>query len=197
VLMITGQSAATASCLAIDAGCALQALDYPKLRAKLLAEGQILTPPPGQPKADPAPRLRLEGIVVDDEAAQFAGTWVRSALLPPLVGDAYRHDGNSDQGHKSARFTPDLPVAGRYEVRLIYVANANRATNVPVTVVSADGEKTFTVNEQESALVDGAPRSLGIFRFDAGKKGAVVISNANANGYVTIDAVQFWPVKGE
>jgi hypothetical protein len=197
VLMITGQSAATAACMAIDAGCSMQKLDYHKLRTQLLAEGQILTPPPVQPKVESTPRLKLTGIVVDDDAAQFTGAWVRSALLPPLVGDAYHHDGNSDQGHKSARFTPDLPAAGRYEVRLIYVANGNRATNVPVTVVSADGEKTVSVNEQESALAGGVPRTLGVFRFDAGKKGAVIISNANADGYVTIDAVQFVPVGGQ
>jgi hypothetical protein len=196
VLMITGQSAATAACLAIDAGSSMQKVDYQKLRARLLADGQILTPPPWPPTPVSAPRLKLTGIVVDDEAAEYTGAWVKSALLPPLVGEAYHHDGNSDQGHKSARFTPDLPRPGRYAVRLIYVTNANRATNVPVTVASADGERTLTVNERESPLIDGAPRTLGVFRFDAGKKGSVTISNANADGYVTIDAVEFLPVEG-
>jgi hypothetical protein len=197
VLMITGQSAATAACVAIDAGCSLQKVDYPQLRAQLLAEGQILTPPPTSAKQESTSRLKLSGIVIDDDAAQFTGSWVRSSLLPPLVGDAYHHDGNTDQGHKAACFTPNLPKAGRYEVRLIYVASGNRATNVPVTVVSADGEKTVTVNEREDALVNGVPRTLGVFRFDAGKQGAVIISNTNADGYVTIDAVQFVPVEGQ
>jgi hypothetical protein len=45
VLMITGQSAATAACLSIDAGCPVQQLDYQTLRARLLADKQILQPP--------------------------------------------------------------------------------------------------------------------------------------------------------
>jgi hypothetical protein len=42
VFMILGQSAATAACLSIDAGCAVQDLDYAKLRARLLEDKQIL-----------------------------------------------------------------------------------------------------------------------------------------------------------
>ena len=52
VLMITGQSAATAAALAIDEGVSLQKLPYPKLRDRLLADGQILVPPPPKPKAE-------------------------------------------------------------------------------------------------------------------------------------------------
>ena len=42
VFMMLGQSAATAACLAIDAGVALQDLPYPSLRARLLADGLVL-----------------------------------------------------------------------------------------------------------------------------------------------------------
>ncbi len=42
VFMILGQSAATAAALAIDAGCAVQDLPYSALRARLLADGQVL-----------------------------------------------------------------------------------------------------------------------------------------------------------
>ena len=42
VFMILGQSAATAACLAIDGHVAAQQLDYPRLRARLLADGQVL-----------------------------------------------------------------------------------------------------------------------------------------------------------
>jgi hypothetical protein len=40
--MILGQSAGAAASLAIDASIAVQAVDYPKLRAVLLQEGQLL-----------------------------------------------------------------------------------------------------------------------------------------------------------
>jgi hypothetical protein len=43
--MVTGQSAATAACLAIDAASTVQQVNYSKLSQCLLADGQILTPP--------------------------------------------------------------------------------------------------------------------------------------------------------
>ena len=45
VFMILGQSAATAACLAMEEQCAIQDVDYPRLRARLLADHQILAWP--------------------------------------------------------------------------------------------------------------------------------------------------------
>lgn len=42
VFMILAQSAATAACLALDDGIPVQRVDYPKLRDRLLADGQVL-----------------------------------------------------------------------------------------------------------------------------------------------------------
>ena len=42
VFFALGQAAGTAAALAIDAGCAVQDLAYPPLRARLLADGQVL-----------------------------------------------------------------------------------------------------------------------------------------------------------
>lgn len=134
------------------------------------------------------------GIVLDDEAGEFTGDWVSSSKQAALVGKGYRHDNNREQGDKSARFTPRIPTAGDYEVRLIYIATDNRATRVPVTIVSADGEKTVTVNERQELLVNGVPRALGVFKFAAGASGSITISNAGADGFVVVDAVQFVPV---
>jgi hypothetical protein len=51
VFMILGQSAATAAVLAIDASHAVQDVPYPKLRERLLKDGQVLeyqAPPRGK-----------------------------------------------------------------------------------------------------------------------------------------------------
>jgi FAD-dependent oxidoreductase family protein len=42
VFMVLGQSAATAACIALDKGVAVQDIDYEELREKLLADGQYL-----------------------------------------------------------------------------------------------------------------------------------------------------------
>ncbi|MEW6360225.1 MAG: FAD-dependent oxidoreductase [Planctomycetota bacterium] len=142
-----------------------------------------------------ATAAELSGVVVDDDEAEFTGEWVKSAKQPALVGDAYRHDNNQGRGAKFARFTPDLPAAGEYEVRLLYPAHPNRAANVAVTILSAEGERTVSVNQREEPTVNGVPRALGVFRFNAGREGAVTISNAGANGFVVADGVQFVPVE--
>ena len=42
VFFALGQAAATAACLVIDADCAVQDVDYPQLKARLLADGQVI-----------------------------------------------------------------------------------------------------------------------------------------------------------
>jgi hypothetical protein len=134
------------------------------------------------------------GLVLDDDAAEYKGTWVTSEKQAPIFGTSYRHDDNKHQGEASAVFTPKITEPGDYEVRLLYVATKNRATNVPVTIQSADGAKTITINQREEALQNGVPRALGVFRFEAGSKASLEITNKDTDGYVVVDGVQFVPV---
>ncbi|MCL4191035.1 MAG: hypothetical protein KJZ87_04770 [Thermoguttaceae bacterium] len=145
------------------------------------------------PVAAAAPRLPA-GIVVDDQAAKYTGRWVLSSKQPALFGDSYyRHDDNQDCGQKSARFTASVAARGQYEVRLLYVAHPNRASQVQVTVAHADGEQKVTVNQREPVLVGGVPRALGVFTLAPDKPSVVTVSNAGAEGFVVVDAVQFVP----
>jgi hypothetical protein len=95
----------------------------------------------------------------------------------------------------SATFETKLPAGGRYEVRVSYSSNPNRATNVPVTVRHADGEANLYVNQRKAGEVDGAWHSLGTFSFSADQTAIVVISNASTDGYVIVDAVQWLAAK--
>jgi hypothetical protein len=52
VFMVTSQPAATATCLAIEGGAAVQEVDYDALREKLVAAGQVLEWPPTSAGAD-------------------------------------------------------------------------------------------------------------------------------------------------
>lgn len=137
---------------------------------------------------------RLAGITVDNTDAKFVGMWKASVFTKPYVGDGYVHDDKTGKGEKSATFTPLLLKGGEYEVLVSYTATKGRATNVPITIKGSDGEKTVIINQEEPPKIDGLFRSLGKYKFDAGDKGTVTISNKGTVGHVIVDAVRFIPV---
>src|SRR4030095_13036407 len=64
-----------------------------------------------------------------------------------------------------------------------------------VTILSAEGEKTITVNEQENPPIDGRFLSLGTFRFE-NNQGYVIVAKQGPKAHVTADAMIFLPVTG-
>lgn len=189
VFMILGQSAATAASMAIDRGCSVQELPYSELREQLLKDGQIL-------ESDVAPKTQgvkiseLEGVVVDSDDAEVKGHWPRSAAMTPYVKNSYLHDGNENKGEKAVRFSASLD-AGRYEVRVSYSPNTNRASNVPVTVRHADGEDTRRIDQRKKAEHDDLFTTIGTYRFGANQPAVVEIGTVGTDGHVIADAVQF------
>ncbi len=140
----------------------------------------------------------LPGVVVDDVDAKLVGQWKQSVHTPPFVGKSYVHDMKEAKGEKSATFSPDLPKAGHYEVRMSHNSNVRRANDVPVTIRHADGETVVKVNEGEHAPIEKLFRRLGVFRFEKGRSGSVTIETTGTDGkYVIVDAVQFLPIKAK
>lgn len=188
--MILGHSAGVAASMALKQNIVVQDVDIAALQAKLREQKQVL-----EGTAGAAPLLsKLEGIAIDDEAGVYTGEWVASSYGDPIEGAAH-HDGNTDKGQKTVRFEVKLPTTGTYEVRLAYGSAPNRASNVPVTVESADGTKTVTVNQKLPPKIDKYFTSLGTFRFGADKPAIINISNEGTDGYVAVDAVQLLPAK--
>ncbi|QDU09937.1 DUF1553 domain-containing protein [Gimesia aquarii] len=147
-----------------------------------------------QNKKDQQEHLKsLPGIVVDDVHAVKTGEWKESIYSKNYLGTGYIHDLNQSKGEKSVRFVPDLPAAGKYEVRFAFAGSNGRANRVPVTIHSHQGAKTVYVNQSKPAPIDSMFVSLGRFEFEAGKNSSVVISNKGTSGYVIVDAVQFLP----
>jgi len=138
---------------------------------------------------------KLAGVVLDDTQAQTTGRWVRSDYSQPFVGEGYAHDGNADKGNKSIRFALEAPAAGKYEVRLAYLAFGNRATNTPVAVRTAGGSRTVRVNQRVAPPIDGLFFPLGTFELEAGETVRVEITNDGTDGYVVADAVQLVPAR--
>jgi hypothetical protein len=196
VFMVLGQSAATAAVHAIEERTTVQKIDAKKLEARLLKDGQVLdfVSDPLPPRTGPK-QMNPPGIVVDDDAAQLKGFRSSSGANSPFVGHGYLHDANTDKGEQTARFTPELPKDGRYTVAIAYPVNANRASNVPVTIRHADGETKVVLDQKKKPAVDGLLQPVGTFRFTKGKAGYVEIANAGTEGYVVIDAVQWLEAK--
>lgn len=188
VFMILGQSAATAADQAIEAGLPVQAVDYEKLSERLLADGQVLAFDPAQLAPTGIRVEQLAGIVVDDGKAELKGDWALSQSVKPYVERGYLHDQNQAKGSCVAEFSADLPP-GRYEVRIGYTPNPNRARNVGVKIEHADGVSQHAVDQRQTPKIDRLLQPIGTFRFAGPTR--VTISNQGTEGYVVIDCVQF------
>jgi len=187
-----GQSAATAAAQAIDVKQAIQDIDYPQLRKRLLHDKQVLVWE--GPRRDPPIRsAALPGVVVDDRDAKMTLGWKNSSSNSPYVDYGYQHDGNANKGNQKVTFSADLPNDGLYEVRVYYAAGSNRATNTPYTVMTSGGSKTIKVNQRKKPNQDKF-HLLGRFPFEKGKREILMISNQGTDGHVIVDALQLVPV---
>ena len=193
VFMILGQSAATAAVLAIDGNLAVQDVPYAALRARLVADGQVLEhesskeKPKGHGSAKPA--ASLPGVTVDDDEAMLTGDWKQSSANGGFVGSGYRHDDKGSAGPAAATFVGKLPAAGTYAVSLTVVPNANRSRDALVRIEHADGVAELRADLSGKGASEGL-LPLGTYRFPAGPA-KVTVSNAGAKGYVLIDAVNW------
>jgi len=182
VFMILGQSAGTAASMAIDAGTAIQKIDYLKLKERLLADKQVLVWE--GPTVTPDEPLPPGSIQVDETKAKITGEWSKSRA-------GYVHDGNDQKGTKSITYNPNLPAEGRYDVFIKCHPNPNRSDNVPVEITHATGMQTVSVNQRTATGWTLIHTAL----FKAGKNSPLTISNGNTNGFVIADMVRWVPAK--
>ncbi|MHB1078778.1 MAG: golvesin C-terminal-like domain-containing protein [Prosthecobacter sp.] len=167
---------------------------HPKAVSKIHPPGEVDRPE--MVKFIVADAVMLPGIVVDEMDAELVGEWQYSTHTPPYVGLGYLHDMKAGKGSKSVTFTPKLPKAGWYEVRLAHCYNVRRSTKAPVTIHHADGEAKVIINQQQEPEHGRLFRTLGTFRFEEGRAGWMRVSNegTEADKVVIADAVQFLPV---
>ncbi len=191
VFMIFGQSSATAASMAIDENIPVQKVNYSRLRARLLADKQVLDWTNVATTRASAPLRKLSGIVLDDRDAQRQGDWVDSSAMAHSVGTGYIHDGNTRKGDMKVVFSPEITKAGEHEIILIAPPNANRASNVPVEIQVRGKSQTLKVNQRSgSGFI-----SLGKFDLPIGREFSVSVSNAGTDGFVVVDGLQIVPLK--
>ncbi len=201
--MVIGQGAGVAAALAATRAVAVQDVPYPVLRERLLAQGQVLDlPDVAKAKAGPGtgfiPVNTLPGIVLDDDSAELAGEWKRSAQFKPCIGSGYIVSGEKNargDGKASATFRIKVPKSGEYRLLMAYSAHETRARNVPVTVASGSRETRLTVDQTRPLPAGQRFQLIGTAEMEAGVETEIQITNTDTNGFVILDAVQLLPLK--
>ncbi|QDT63325.1 FAD-dependent oxidoreductase [Calycomorphotria hydatis] len=194
VFMGLGQAAGIAAAMAISKDVdapAVYDVNVSALQQKLRADAAVLEL---EGLADLVTVDKLPGIVVDDRDAEYTGYWKHSSYGTPVEG-ASSHDGNSGKGQKQAVFTVQLPKSGRYEVRFAYAAAPNRASAAPIVIEHLSGQASVKVDERKAPEHDDLFTSLGVWEFSADKPAVVTISNKDTDSYLSVDALQFLPLK--
>ena len=200
--MAIGQGAGVAAALAAKAGVTVQALDYPTLRARLLAQNVVLELPKLPPADKPARATgpvsldpkSLPGLILDDAQAELSGDWERSTNFKPHVGVGYLHDEQRADGKARAVFRFKGPADGEYELRMAYSAHETRATRLPVTIMGGDTEQRFTVDQTQPMPTGEAFRPIGSLRLRQGVEYTLTVTNQDTKGFVIVDAFQLLPV---
>lgn len=198
--MILGQSAGIAAALAAKQDVAVQKLPYEILKARLLAQKQVLDLPV-LPELPPLPVAALsvdpkslEGIVLDDAKAELVGAWSHSSGFKPYVGTGYVHDNQQSDGKSVAIFRFKVEKAGKYTVNMAYSAHPTRAQKVPVTVSSGGKESRLLVDQTQRLPEGKIFREVGVVELSDKGESVLKVSNEDTEGFVILDALQLVPV---
>lgn len=200
--MAIGQGAGVAAALAAQTGVTVQALDYPALRARLLAQKVVLElpvlPPVGKVARSSGPvsldSKSLPGLILDDAQAELSGDWERSTNFKPHVGTGYLHDEQRSDGKSRAVFRFKGPADGEFALRMAYSAHETRTTRLPITIVGDGADHRFTVDQTQPLPAGEAFREVGRLRLRQGMDYTLTVSNEGTKGFVILDAFQLLPV---
>jgi hypothetical protein len=200
--MAIGQSAGVAAALAAKEGVTVQALDYPTLRIRLLAQKVVLDlpvlPPVGKVARSSGPisidLKSLPGLILDDSQAELSGDWERSTNFKPHVGTGYLHDEQRSDGKSRAVLRFKGPADGEFVLRMAYSAHETRTTRLPVTIVGGGTEQSVTVDQTQPLPAGEAFREVGRIRLRLGMDYTITVTNQDTKGFVILDAFQLLPV---
>ena len=133
-------------------------------------------------------------VIVDNAntaATRTLGVWAGSVTITGYYGSNYTSDGNAQKGNRNFRFKPALTEGGDYQVYAWWVAATNRASNVPIDIVTGSGSITTVTVDQ---TINGSRWVLlGTFPL-APNNAEVIIRTDGTNNFVIADAVKFTPV---
>lgn len=136
---------------------------------------------------------------IDPEFRKTGDAWIASAVgrkkapidWPDAPKSWFYNKQNTIDGNHRAIWTPDLSEADHYDVHIWkFQSTAQNATNVDITVVSAEGTNNLSVNQRDNAMVW---EKAGTWFFETGTNGFVSLNadSAEPGSFVRADAVRF------
>jgi hypothetical protein len=199
--MAIGQGAGIAAALSANQSIAVQSLQYPVLRERLLAQGQVLAlPSQNRPANDVTsnPGKLLPAIVLDNTDAELTGDWTHSKNFKPSFGSGYLVAGKANvanDGKASAKFRFKAQTPGRYEVLLAYSAHDTRAKNVLVHIASGTHETKFSVDQTRPLPTGEHFQKIGTAEVSAARESTIEVKTSGTTGFVILDAIKLVPLE--
>ena len=163
-------------------------LTFKKNEQKLCNQHTVNVPSPGLPKSSRS----FPGIILDERSAEVEGDWLFSQFFQNYIGEGYYHDGDSSKGEASLTFRPKIPIPGLYDIRIAYSPAATRSSKTPITIRHAGGETEVLMDQRDPLTEYGRFRSIGQFELEPGDHNFLRITNKDTDGYVVVDAVQWF-----
>ncbi|WP_049903552.1 golvesin C-terminal-like domain-containing protein [Halococcus agarilyticus] len=130
-------------------------------------------------------------VVLDNPDATTSGTWTSSTFRSGYYGSDYIY-ANDGSGGSTARYTPDLPADGEYEIYVqVPEGNEDSGTRAPYTVSHSEESQTIDFDQNVSGG-QWYQLSSSAFPFAAGTNGYVEVSNDDVGAkYVFADGIKF------
>jgi hypothetical protein len=185
VFMVLSQSSAVAACLAIDEKIPVQQVNVNKIK-------QLLQSNPLVDGSTP------ELLVDNDHTAsvQITGDW--KTENKGGYGATYLKVDGDTKTFKAVKYIPTVTKTGKYDVYVYFPKLGNSSTRTSMEVF-ANGKQVEKVISHADIKVEGQTSgewvSLGAYTFTKGQKGFIQISNKNADGETSADAVLLVPSK--
>lgn len=183
--MVLAQSAAVASCMAIDAKSPVQQINIKQLQDML--------------KANPLADHSTPEILIDNEDKEQVSLWgnwkaeTNDGYGPSLLTADLNSDNNA-----WARFTPLIGKAGQYHIYVYFPKIQNATTSTHVNIFDGSIITKKLINKDDIKVVgqtSGEWVSLGISTLPAGKASYVQIAGGySKSGLLVADAVLLVPV---
>lgn len=131
-------------------------------------------------------------LLLDNPDATLTGVWTSSTISTQRIGVDYLYARTTNTtATDTARYRPNIPITGKYDVFALHSSGANRSVAAPWLVSSQEGNSTVHVNQQ---INGGVWQTLAAERtFAQGTTGFVRLSNLSGetNSVVIADAVAF------